>query len=92
MKKRNWILKVFSLGVGLAIGCILIAKVCFESAYDSFYKDIDRIYIIKTGVSMQGEVKDFDQISGGVAPGFKQNVPGVEYATRTTFMIESYKY
>lgn len=29
----------------------------FESAYDSFYKDIDRIYIIKTGVSMQGEVK-----------------------------------
>lgn len=92
MKKRNWILKVFSLGVGLAIGCILIAKVCFESAYDSFYKDIDRIYIIKTGVSMQGEVKDFDQISGGVAPGFKQYVPGVEYATRTTFLFESDKY
>lgn len=46
MKKRNWILKVFSLGVGLAIGCILIAKVCFESAYDNFYQDIDRIYKI----------------------------------------------
>ena len=44
MKKRNWILKVFSLGVGLAIGCVLIAKVCFESAYDSFYKDIDRSF------------------------------------------------
>ena len=75
MKKRNWILKVFSLGVGLAIGCVLIAKVCFESAYDSFYKDIDRIYIIKTGVSRQGAVNDFNQISGGVAPGFKQYVP-----------------
>ena len=92
MKKRNWILKVFSLGVGLAIGCVLIAKVCFESAYDSFYKDIDRIYIIKTGVSRQGAVNDFNQISGGVAPGFKQYVPGVEYATRTTFLFESDKY
>ncbi|WP_317417972.1 FtsX-like permease family protein [Phocaeicola coprophilus] len=92
MKKRNRILKVFSLGVGLAIGCVLIAKVCFESAYDSFYKDIDRIYIIKTGVSRQGAVNDFNQISGGVAPGFKQYVPGVEYATRTTFLFESDKY
>ena len=79
-------------GVGLAIGCVLIAKVCFESAYDSFYKDIDRIYIIKTGVSRQGAVNDFNQISGGVAPGFKQYVPGVEYATRTTFLFESDKY
>ena len=92
MKKRNWILKVFSLGVGLAIGCILIAKVCFESAYDNFYQDIDRIYKIMTGYSTQGDIGDYQQVSGAVAPGFKQYVPGVEYATRTTFLFESEKF
>ncbi len=92
MKKRNWILKVFSLGVGLAIGCILIAKVCFESAYDNFYQDIDRIYKIMTGYSTQGDTSDYQQVSGAVAPGFKQYVPGVAYATRTTFLFKSEKF
>lgn len=92
MNKKNWILKIFSLGVGLAIGCILIAKVCFESTYDNFYKDIERIYLIKTGYSNQGEERTFNQVSGAIAPGFKQYVPGVEYATRTAFVFESYKF
>ena len=41
MLKFNNILKILSLGIGLAIGCILIAKVCFESSYDNFYKGLD---------------------------------------------------
>ena len=49
MKKKNDILiKVLSLGVGLAVGIVLIAKVFFELSYDSFYKDIDRVYSIYT--------------------------------------------
>lgn len=43
------LIKVLSFGIGLAIGIVLIAKVCFELSYDSFYKDIDRIYCIYTG-------------------------------------------
>lgn len=92
MNKKNWILKIFSLGVGLAIGCILIAKVCFESTYDNFYKDIERIYLIKTGYSNQGDTGESFQVSGAVAPGFKQYVPGVEYSTRTTFLFESERF
>ena len=43
MKTKNDILiKVLSLGIGLAVGIVLIAKVFFEPSYDSFYKDIDR--------------------------------------------------
>ena len=38
------LIKILSLGIGLAIGIVLIAKVCFELSYDSFYKDVDRIY------------------------------------------------
>ena len=49
MKKNSDILiKVLSLGVGLAVGVVLIAKVFFELSYDSFYKDIDRVYSIYT--------------------------------------------
>ena len=56
MKKNSDILiKVLSLGVGLAVGVVLIAKVFFELSYDSFYKDIDRVYSIYTWYSMRGE-------------------------------------
>lgn len=92
MKKLNNILKIFSLGVGLAIGCILIAKVCFESSYDNFYEGLERIYLIRTNYTLRGEDNTSDQVSGGVAPGFKKYVPGVESATRTTFLFESEKF
>lgn len=70
-RKSDLIIKVLSLGVGMAIAVILIAKVCFELSYDNVYKDIDRIYKIRTGAVMQGEDKDFGQVSGAIAPGFK---------------------
>ncbi len=44
MKKNSDILiKVLSLGIGLAVGIVLIAKVFFELSYGSLYKDIDRV-------------------------------------------------
>lgn len=92
MLKFNNILKILSLGIGLAIGCILIAKVCFESSYDNFYKGLERIYLIRPNYSLRGEVNESDQVSGGIAPGFKKYVPGVESATRTTFLFESEKF
>ena len=93
MKKRNdfWI-KVLSLGVGLAVAIVLIAKVFFELSYDSFYKDVDRVYTIRTGYSQQGETHDYGQVSGATAPGFKAEVPGVESATRTTYVFNENTY
>lgn len=88
-RKSDLIIKVLSLGVGMAIAIILIAKVCFELSYDSSYKDVDRIYKIRTGAVMQGEDKDFGQVSGAIAPGFKAEVPGVLEATRFTSIFNS---
>ena len=49
MKNNSDILiKVLSLGIGLAVGIVLIAKVFFEMSYDSFYKEIDQVYTIRT--------------------------------------------
>ena len=93
MKKNSDILiKVLSLGIGLAVGIVLIAKVFFELSYDSFYKDIDRVYTINTWISMQGNEKDYGQVSGAVAVGFMEEVPGVEAGTRTTFVFNGDTY
>ena len=93
MKKNSDILiKVLSLGIGLAVGIVLIAKVFFELSYDSFYKDIDRVYTINTWISMQGEEKDYGQVSGAVAVGFMDEVPGVEAGTRTTYVFNGDTY
>lgn len=72
------------MGIGFAIGIVLIAKVCFELSYDSFYKDVDRIFLIKAETVHGDRQYDGDRISGGVALGFQAEVPGVEEATRIT--------
>ena len=93
MKKNSDILiKVLSLGIGLAVGIVLIAKVFFELSYDSFYKDIDRVYTIRTWYSQQGDEHDYGQVSGAVAVGFMEDVPGVEQGTRTTFVFDGDTY
>ena len=74
------------------MGIVLIAKVFFELSYDSFYKDIDRVYTINTWYSMQGEEKDYGQVSGAVAVGFMDEVPGVEAGTRTTYVFNGDTY
>ncbi len=55
------LIKILSLGIGLAIGIVLIAKVCFELSYDSFYKDVNRIYLITESIIFQegGDPDDF---------------------------------
>ena len=86
------LIKVLSLGIGLAVGIVLIAKVFFELSYDSFYKDIDRVYTINTLYSQQGDETDFNQVSGAVAVGFMEEVPGVEAGTRTTVVYDNDTY
>ncbi|MBR7005150.1 MAG: ABC transporter permease, partial [Bacteroidales bacterium] len=93
MKRHSDLLiKILSLGIGLAVGIVLIAKVFFELSYDSFYTDIDRVYTIRTWISQNGDEKDYSQVSGAVAVGFMEEVPGVETGTRTTFVFNGDTY
>lgn len=89
MKTKNDILiKVLSLSIGLSVGIVLIAKVFFELSYDSFYKDIDRVYTIRNYYSQHGDEHDYGQVSGAVPVGFMEEVPGIEVGTRTTFVFD----
>lgn len=82
-KGRHNNIKILSLGVGLAMGLVLIAKVCFELSYDNFYPDSDRIFAIQENVGIGDKKHDgYPHVSGGIAPGMKAEIPGVVAATR----------
>ena len=90
MKTKNDILiKVLSLSIGLSVGIVLIAKVFFELSYDSFYKDIDRVYTIRNYYSQHGDEHDYGQVSGAVPVGFMEEVPGIEVGKRTTYVFNA---
>ena len=78
------VMKIISLGIGLTIGLVLIAKVHFENTYDNFYPDGDRIYRVYEKFFMNGEVGDHGQTPAGVIPLLKQETPEIEAATRYT--------
>lgn len=94
LKKKDTVIKALSLGVGLAISFILIATICFHLSYDRSIRDIDRVYRIFPIYQYAGEKEPhtYDQIPGAIAPAFKQYIPGVEAATRTTFFFANDKY
>lgn len=93
MKKlESALIKVVSLAAGLAIGSVLIAMVVFLMSFDGCFRDVDDIYQIYSGVEREKESKEYNQVSGGVAPGMKEFIPEVEEATRTTFIFDSDKF
>lgn len=83
-KGRHNGMKIISLGIGLAVGLILIAKVYFEQSYDDFFPDKERIYRINSVVVRDGKLSEWPQVSGAIAPGMKMEIPEVEVATRYT--------
>lgn len=85
-KGRSNGIKILSLGVGLAMGLVLISKVCFESSFDTYYPDSERIYRMNENIERDGQLKTYMQVSGAVAPGMKEDIPEVEMATRLTYI------
>jgi len=77
------IIKILCLAAGLALGLLLIAKVCFERSYNDFIADADRIYIIQESFDRGGEqgTLTFPQISGGVLPAMRDELPQIETGT-----------
>lgn len=84
-KGRHNVMKIVSLGIGLAVGLVLIAKVYFEQSYDDFYPDRDRVYQVWAKYQQNGgELKDYPQTSGGIAPTMQQQIPEIETVTRSS--------
>lgn len=80
------LIKIICLAVGLSLGLVLIAKVCFENSINSFFPDYERVYLVIEEYKHPND-KEFNQvhyIPGGVAKDFAAAIPQVELATRFT--------
>ena len=89
-KGRGNMVKIVSLGLGLAVGLVLLTKVFFEYNYESFWPDAGRIHqiVVKytVGQGDNSEESDYTRTPGGVAPGMASEIPQIEAATRYTPM------
>ncbi len=81
--------RIFSLALGLAFGIVLLSEIFFYFSYDSFYPHANRTYIVTSNYNREKGSDKMEQsgyTSGAVGPGLRAEVPGVEAATRLTFM------
>ena len=92
-KRENNVIKIISLGIGLSVGLLLLAKVTFELNYDDFYPNKERIYQICANYIVDNKPDGQSWgISGGVALGFNIDIPEVEAATRFTYIPSGANY
>lgn len=81
--------KILCLGVGMAIGLVMLAEVIFERSYDNFIPHLEDTYIIQENYKQQGsDWINHNTVSGAIAPGIKRYCPEVEAATRFTILNE----
>lgn len=81
--------KILCLGVGMAIGLVMLAEVIFERSYDNFIPHLEDTYIIQENYKHQGnDWLNHNTVSGAIAPGIKRYCPEVEAATRFTILNE----
>lgn len=81
--------KILCLGVGMAIGLVMLAEVIIERSYDNFIPHLEDTYIIQENYKHQGnDWKNHNTVSGAIAPGIKRYCPEVEAATRFTILNE----
>lgn len=89
-KGDNNVIKIVMLGLGLAMGLVLIAKVYFEQSYENYIPDIDRVYRIREiyDKTTDNTHNEWNQTAGAVAPGIKAYSPAVKSATRFTWLTD----
>jgi putative ABC transport system permease protein len=82
------LINIAGLAVGLACFLAILLYVRFESSYDNYHRDGDKVYRVATIVSslnMPGNRNRFANISAPAAPAIKENFPQVEKAARFDF-------
>lgn len=75
-------INILGLSVGIASVMLIAIYVNYETSYDKFFEDSDRIYRIALHRVYPNRVKDFGTSSIMLAPTLKDNYPQVEKVTR----------
>ena len=78
-------IRVLTLGLGLAISVVLLSKIFFECSYNNYLTEGDQIYLVYENYSEHdGVFENMPRTSGSIAPGIQDYVPGVVHNTRFT--------
>lgn len=83
---KNNLTKIFLLGLGLAMGLVLIAKVYFNVSYENFVEDNERVYQLITKIETDHTQTKTGETPAMIAPQIKANSPAVEAAARYFFL------
>ena len=79
--RRHNIIKITSLTLGFTVGLVLFARVAFQMSYDTSYKDVDRLFVIKSNVTQNGSSYDYNYINAPVPAAFLHDLPEIESAS-----------
>ena len=88
-KGQHNLTKILCLGIGLAAGTVLVAKIYYEVTFDRFVKDYRQTYIISEKILMDGKIAEYPQTSGAIAQAVKHYCPQVKEASRETEVAEN---
>lgn len=84
-KGNNNTIKILSMGIGLAVGLLLISKIYFQLSFDDFYPGKEYIYQVQTKIQTANKAPYLHgSVSGGVLPALKASIPAIEAAARFT--------
>ncbi len=75
-------INIAGFAIGMACCLIILIYVRHELSYDSYHKDVERIYRIPIDIRTQTANRVFALVSPTVAPALKADFPQVEYAAR----------
>ena len=82
--------KILCLGIGLALGLLLLAEVIYQRSYDNFIPQLADTYVVTENFQQKDEDwKSYQSTSGGIAPGIKDVCAEVEAATRYTWVLSA---
>lgn len=90
--KGSVLFKIVSLGLGLAMSILLLARVAYEQSYDTCFRDYDRLYQVWSQFIMNGEKNEAQNMNmGPLAGAILENFPKeVESATCTNRYLASW--
>jgi putative ABC transport system permease protein len=84
-QKQSNLIKIISLGLGLAAGLTLITNALFELSYDSFYPDSENIYMVQQRFKIGDQAEQtHPSVSGAVAPTMEYELPEILASARFT--------
>ena len=75
-------INISGLAVSIARCLIILMHIRFETSYDNYHRDAERIYRLGIDIDMLAFKRTFAPVSYFEAPYLKENFPQVEAATR----------